>query len=261
MVFGGSEGGLSTSDQAALLAAHGHPALALAYFDAPGLPDTLTRVPLEYFRTAARRLARAPGASPDRVVLWGTSRGSEAALLAAADFPADVAGVVAAVPSLVVLPGDEGPGWTLHGRAVPTAPEIAFDNPDPASPWQIPVERIAGPVLGVCGGQDLLGPSCANLDAVVDRLAAHHSRYRPTALEYPDGGHFVGSLDPWYPSTSTSFDDDAGGPAVSTGGSWQADQAGEADAWPRILSWLDALPAHLSRPAANPDPGQIRGEP
>lgn len=242
VVFGGSEGGLSTSDQAALLAEHGHPALALAYFDAPGLPHTLTRVPLEYFRTAARRLARVSGVDPRRVVLWGTSRGGEAALLAGADFPGDVAGVVAAVPSSVVLHGDEGPAWTLGGRDVPAAPDTAFEDPDPGSRWQIPVERIAGPVLGVCGGQDLLGPSCAHVDAVRDRLAAHRARFRATALEYPDAGHFVGGIDPWYPWTSTSFDDDDGG-TVSTGGSWQADQAGQADAWPRILAWLDRVPA------------------
>ena len=242
VVFGGSEGGLSTSDQAALLAEHGHPALALAYFDAPGLPDTLTRVPLEYFRTAARRLARVSGVDPRRIVLWGTSRGGEAALLAGSDFPADVAGVVATVPSSVVLDGDEGPAWTLGGRDVTAAPDSADEDPDPASRWQIPVERIAGPVLGVCGGQDLLGPSCAHVEAVRDRLAAHHSRYRATALEYPDAGHYVGSIDPWYPTTSTSFEDHDGAP-VGTGGSYQADQAGEADAWPRILSWLDRLPA------------------
>ena len=38
LVFSGSDGGLTTSMAAALLAAHGYPSLALAYFKVPGLP-------------------------------------------------------------------------------------------------------------------------------------------------------------------------------------------------------------------------------
>jgi hypothetical protein len=54
LVFGGSEGGDSMVEVAALLSAHGYPALSLAYFDAPGLPHELARVPLEYFARAVR---------------------------------------------------------------------------------------------------------------------------------------------------------------------------------------------------------------
>jgi dienelactone hydrolase len=54
LVFGGSEGGLRPAVvlKAALLAAHGYPTLALAYWKAPGLPQNLSRIPLEYFRKA-----------------------------------------------------------------------------------------------------------------------------------------------------------------------------------------------------------------
>src|SRR5450755_2758026 len=57
LIFGGSEGGLAVADLAGLLASHGYPALALAYFGAPGLPANLIRIPLEYFARAARWLA------------------------------------------------------------------------------------------------------------------------------------------------------------------------------------------------------------
>jgi hypothetical protein len=53
LIFGGSEGGLSGTLIAALLAAHGYPALALAYFNAPGLPATLSDIPLEQAYPAA----------------------------------------------------------------------------------------------------------------------------------------------------------------------------------------------------------------
>lgn len=242
VVFGGSEGGLSTSDQAALLAAHGYPALALSYFDAPGLPKQLQRIPLEYFRNAARLLAQEGGADPRQIVLWGTSRGGEAALLAAAAFPGTVAGVVAAVPSSVPLGAGtgDGPAWTLGGRPVPPAPDQEFVTPSATSPDGIAVERIAGPVLVVCGGGDLLGPSCAHAAAIRDRMARLKPSGRVTVLGYPRAGHYVGTLDPWYPDTQTSFTD--GGDTIHTGGTYQADQAGEADAWPKILAWLAALP-------------------
>jgi hypothetical protein len=50
VVWGGSEGALGDSPgEAALLASRGIPALALAYFDEPGLPCSLSDVPLEYW--------------------------------------------------------------------------------------------------------------------------------------------------------------------------------------------------------------------
>lgn len=54
VVWGGSEGGLDTATWAAMLASHGIPALALAYFAEPGLPANLSRIPLEYFVNAIR---------------------------------------------------------------------------------------------------------------------------------------------------------------------------------------------------------------
>ena len=75
LVFGGSGGGLMTS--AALLAARGYPSLALAYFKAPGLPQTLHNIPLEYFAKALRVLRAQPGVDPDHVLVVGESRGGE----------------------------------------------------------------------------------------------------------------------------------------------------------------------------------------
>ncbi len=62
LVFGGSEGGLHPTvvDKAALLAAHGYP--TLAYWKAPGLPQELQRIPLEYFKKALAVLRAQPSA-------------------------------------------------------------------------------------------------------------------------------------------------------------------------------------------------------
>jgi dienelactone hydrolase len=84
VVFGGSEGGdYYFYDVAAMLAGHGYPALSLAYFDKPGLPRELARIPLEYFARAVRILRRQPGVDPAHVAVIGDSRGGEAALLLA----------------------------------------------------------------------------------------------------------------------------------------------------------------------------------
>jgi hypothetical protein len=63
VVFGGSEGGNGMIDVAGMLAAHGYPTLALAYFEVPGLPSQLVDIPLEYFARAVRVLRRVPGST------------------------------------------------------------------------------------------------------------------------------------------------------------------------------------------------------
>ena len=61
LVFSGSAGGLTTTMAAALLAAHGYPSLALAYFKAPGLPQTLSSIPWSTSPAPLRSCAPSPG--------------------------------------------------------------------------------------------------------------------------------------------------------------------------------------------------------
>jgi hypothetical protein len=70
-------------------------------------------------------------------------------LLIGATYPDLVNGVVAGVPSSRVghTPAGAAPAWSLHGRPIPPGEEI-------------PVERIRGPVLMNCGGQDGEWPPC-----------------------------------------------------------------------------------------------------
>jgi dienelactone hydrolase len=237
VVFGGSEGGLSVGTQAKMLAAHGFS--VLAYFAEPGLPAQLERIPLDYFDRAARYLAGRPGV--DSVVLWGDSRGSEAALLTAANFPGDVGAVVATVPgaqALGGLPDATGPAWTLRGSPVPTAPPSDDAAQAADRPSTIPVERITGPVLLVCGGADQVWRSCANSD-VITRRATEAGRPAPTLLRYPQAGHFVGLMLPYDPFTVTDGRT-AAGATIRAGGTPAADAAARADAWPKLLAFLAA---------------------
>lgn len=229
VVFGGSEGGLSTGLAAAVLAAQGYPALALAYFDEPGLPATLTDIPLEYFAKAVTLLRAQPGVDPHHVLVQGASRGGEAALLLGATYPDLIDGVVAGVPSSRVHSSTDGasPAWTLHGRPVTVGEEI-------------PVERIRGPVLMDCGDQDAVWPSCEFVDAVTGRLTQHHFRYPVTALKYPEGGHYVGSFTTLYLSwTEAVLDPQPNG--IHPGGTLPATRAGAADSHAKLLALLSSL--------------------
>ena len=98
LLIGGSGGGYACPYLAGLLASHGYPSLALAYFKEPGLPQTLKDIPLEYFAKALRWLGSQPGVDSRRVVVLGASRGGEGALLIGSTYPDLVRGVVAAVP-------------------------------------------------------------------------------------------------------------------------------------------------------------------
>jgi acetyl esterase/lipase len=123
LVFSGSGGGLTTGMAAALLAALGYLSLALAYFKAPGLPQTLRDIPLEYLTSALEVLRAQPGMDPDHVLIAGDSRGGEAALLLGAHFPRLVNGVIAGVPSSVVHPAGPTPsGRPGRSTAAPSRP-------------------------------------------------------------------------------------------------------------------------------------------
>jgi dienelactone hydrolase len=236
LVFSGSKGSLTTSSAAALLAAHGYPSLALAYFKAPGLPQSLHNIPLEYFTSALKLLRAQPEVDPDHVLVAGESRGGEAALLLGAHFPKLVNGVIAGVPSSVVNPGwpdASRPAWTLGGRALPAVspPELGQPNPPGKAPAVISVERIRGPILLTCGELDMVWPSCGYVDAITARLRAHGSASPVTTLRYRDAGHLIGGLTAYYGSLTDEV-------LTSTGGTVAGTQAAQADAHAKLLALL-----------------------
>jgi hypothetical protein len=74
LMLGGAEGGLH-EDNAALLAAHGYAVLALAYYGMPGLPQTLTSIPVEYFGTALSYLAGRADITAGQIAVHGGVQG------------------------------------------------------------------------------------------------------------------------------------------------------------------------------------------
>jgi dienelactone hydrolase len=234
LIIGGSQGGLSSPLLAAALAGHGYPALDIAYFAAPGLPASLSDIPLEYFARSLRWLRRQPQVDPGHVLTLGISFGSEAALLVGAHYPGLVHGVVAAVPSGVTTspcPHCDYPVWTLHGQALPFTTQFNIPDPAGAPAAVIPVERIDGPVFLVCGGADKTWDSCGYARAIMTRLGAHHDRYPRELAAYPAAGHAVGYLVPYLPGAAVTARGDAGLSA-------DANPAATAAVWPQLLRFL-----------------------
>jgi dienelactone hydrolase len=225
VLFGGAEGGMSQVYAAALLAAHGYPSLSVAYFDWPGLPSQLERIPLEYFETAGRILATQTGTDPAHVLALGYSAGSEAALLAADYFPQVFHGAIVYSPSSFAGPAqnDSGqPAWTLDGKGIVNVP--------------IPEDDISGPVLALAGGDDALvtdAGQSAN-EIAFDLASEGGDRYQGQAFIYPDAGHAVGTF-PYQPITTAAID--------TLGGTRVGDMAAQRVGWSKVLGLL----AELSR--------------
>lgn len=128
--FGGSEGGFdSQMSNIALLASHGHVALAAAYFGVAG-PPIIAEVPLESFARAVHWLHEHEAVDSRQVKGMGISRGAEGLLAAASYLPdLDVAGLVLVSPSHVTWQaiGESGEipqtsSWSMGGRPLPFVP-------------------------------------------------------------------------------------------------------------------------------------------
>ena len=238
LVLGGSEGGQST-ERAMLLAAHGHAALALAYFRDDGLPSHLANIPLEYFGRALKWLAAQSDVAGAPLAVLGASRGAEAALLIAATYP-DVRAVVAYAPSSIAwsgipVNGSNAPvsAWTLRGEPVSfAAGKRTLDDQDSVAKYAIQVERVRGPILLLAGADDKLWPSARMARMVNERFQRLQHSYASTVLVYPDAGHAIA-----FPYLAVA-------PRLSLGGTVTGTANADRESWQAVLAFLHQ---HVSR--------------
>ncbi|MER7506388.1 acyl-CoA thioester hydrolase/BAAT C-terminal domain-containing protein [Nonomuraea pusilla] len=217
------------------------------------------------------------GGASRPVAVVGRSKGGELALLVASAYPDLVAAVVAYSGSGVGWQGiDRGPGayrrparpsWTLGGAAVPFLPfarptpgqvlsllGYLVGRPPPSRPFYeralgdaaaveratFPVERFRGPVLLVSGADDQVWPSRELAEIAVRRLggpsdAARPGRRRVEHLVYEGTGHLAGPC----PLRARGF---------AAGGTPEANAAAAADAWPRVVAFLQSALAVSAAP-------------
>jgi pimeloyl-ACP methyl ester carboxylesterase len=215
--------------------------LAAAYFGVNPLPSALCEIPVETVAAAGEWLRRRPEVRIGHVGLVGGSKGAELALIAATTYP-DLFGPVAAIaPSCVAWFGVDLSGsvadastrssWTLGDRPVPfvsPVPGVGFDRTerglrsvgiyaaaleqvDAVAAAAIPVERAAGPLLLLSGGEDGACPSTAMARIIVDRMRAHGRGADVRHLDFPECGHVV--VRPWPPGQAPPMPYDNGGTA------------------------------------------------
>ncbi len=244
LVIAGSSGRVD-SGRAELLAHHGALAESIQWFRGPGQHDGPWEIPIELFLGRVEDLAKLC----DRIVVLGTSFGSEAALLTGAH-GAQVSAVVAFAPSDVVWTGATSDGratshWTLHGEPLPYVPFVddwepagdppAFVDfyrecrerfPDQVEEATIPVERIPEVVV-IAGGDDQVWPAVAHAEKIASRRRQHG--LATTVVTDPAAGHRT-TL-PGEPAAT-------GGTRMLRGGTDAADRHLGLLAWPHIAALL-----------------------
>jgi len=241
IVLGGSGGGLERPGGVpGGLASRGYAVLSLAYFGMPGLPRSLSNIPLEYFGKALAWLARQPAVDATRIGVVGASRGAELALLLGVVYPT-LRTVVAYMPSNVVVRGCCDPttevAWTLSGRPLAAAPAPGARRSISGDP-EIPVERIQGAVLLISGRDDGVWPSSEMADKIMDRLRTHGFTYPHVSLVYDHAGHAIGRP---YMSTMeiNSRRHPLTGRTIHAGGTPAGTARASEDSWRQLLTFVN----------------------
>lgn len=203
----------------------GMPAMALAYWNAPGTPKEDVSCPVEYVQRAARWIQENRQL---RCGMWGISLGGEYALLCGSLLP-ELSCVVAASPVHVVTEcGSYKGGYHFNAgspfswQGKPVEPYLSVNEEQKKSYekrvkkifWQqhdyyqrffyedllmqphdpeadIRVERINGPVLLLSGGADTCVPADWVCDQVMQRLQDHQFAYPYAHYNYEHLSHFV----------------------------------------------------------------------
>ncbi len=229
----------------------------------PALPAAFADIPVDRLQQARDWLAHQPNVDAERIAVYGVSKGAEFALIASTRMPW-IKAVVAVVPSDVVWegwgPGTEKgdrPSFAWKGEPLAYVPYLDFAsefdgyrtntpvivrrpqdrgraaNPDRVPAARIPVERYAGPLLLVAGGDDQLWDSGGMAKNIAAARSGGASEKRPATqtLIYPNAGHLI-SADGWRPTTQYNVS------LSKVGGTPEGNAHAQADAWPKTLAFF-----------------------
>lgn len=272
IVLNGSGGG-TAEQRAALYAAHGYAALALAYFKAPGLPDYISDTPLEYFQRALQWAASTLKPKHGFIAVAGLSRGGELALILGVRFPEWVSAVIGYVPSSVVHgtlragrpeQSRDANAWTWQGQPLanvwqnnPLVDWRAFDVADPlgapirqapafvavqqdapsVARARIPVENLRGPLLLISGDDDGFWPSTAYSAEIEADLRTRGHAWPVEHVLNQGAGHAIGF--PHVPTTVIARVHPVAKVLISGGGTPAANALANQHSWSRVLAFLE----------------------
>ena len=127
----------------------------------------------------------------------------------------------------------QGPAWTFDGAPVPYTrtwnDPSASDNPSAV----IPMAKIRGPVLLVCGEADTLWSSCDFSRAAMAALDADPAAPPHTLVAEPKAGHLIDGCSPASLRVAAS---------EVTPAQHAQDELALPDVWRHVLAFLAALP-------------------
>ncbi|MBT8333924.1 MAG: prolyl oligopeptidase family serine peptidase, partial [Deltaproteobacteria bacterium] len=210
--LGGSSGGNfydNYQNYAEDLVNLGYAVLNLAYFDYRSngkIPNKLQHIPLEYFKKAMDWMEDQPQTSKGQFAVVGNSRGGEAVLLLAIQYP-KISTVIALVSSAYVGGAYDqkrevsGSAWTFEGKEIPYVDyqkavanynpwwEIIYDYAE-IEPFAIPVENMSAAVLLLSGEKDEIWPSTEMSRRIIQRLEANHYNFPFQHISY-NAGHNI----------------------------------------------------------------------
>lgn len=265
VLLGGSEGGDMLRYAAPRFAEEGYVAASVAYFGAPGLPQSLENIPVETVGNAIAAVAARPDVDPQRIAILGLSKGGELALLTASLYP-QIHAVVAVVASPFAWQGiSRGFGspqssWTYRGKPLPFVPygsamgeqfataasghgaidlRKGYDasyqqNQSDVSEAMFHLENIKGPVFFVAAGDDGIWNSPLQSQIGMTYLREHHHPYPDRVETYPGAGHIFLFSSPDRPMTTAPM-----GPfTLLLGGTAETNARAREQAWPAIFSFL-----------------------
>jgi dienelactone hydrolase len=265
ITLGGGAGGMSEF-RAELIASHGMASLALSYFGKEGLPSHLQEIPIEYFEKTIHWLQTHPAIDPERIILWGVSRGAELSLLLGSLFPEKIRAIIAYVPSSVVygsLIHPEKPAWVyrkepcLASAPFPLTPSNFTKMKVPPGPVAltpfflegmndasafaasaIAVEKLKCPLLLISGQEDKMWPSTLFASQIDKRLKEKGSSILCTHHSYMGAGH---SITPFSDSIEKGYIHSVEGICFDFGGTVLANKQAGLDAWEKTLDFLKSI--------------------
>ncbi len=258
IVLSGSDGGWGSVHNARLLASKGFIALALPYFGVDGLPQSLDQISVNYFQSAIDWLEKHDRIIKDKIGILGKSKGGEAALLLAS-YDARIKAVVGNGASGLIwgcVCSNGTSSWSYNGSPLPYIKSESDPNyqrgegellniginykyrikkaGQAIKKYEIPVEKINGPVLLISGKKDDIWPSFQLSEMVMNRLAQNQFPHEFQHLSYENAGHSISSTFLPVRGTNPNFRG-----TLTLGGTLEGNAEASRDSWPKVLAFFE----------------------
>ncbi|HEV7185613.1 MAG TPA: acyl-CoA thioesterase/BAAT N-terminal domain-containing protein [Leifsonia sp.] len=232
LLFDNTDGGDPTGGLiASWLAALGYPTLALSTYGSAGQLRPARTFEAETFLSAVAWLRSQPGVDRTRIFTFGSSRGAQLALWAAATYPGSVHGAIApgGTTALICNSPVQSPAVTVGGSWVP----CAMGTDRVGSSAMLSLGQIEGPiVLGCAGHDEQLANAC---DWLAAGKRVRGSRSGDAFVVAPEATHLF-YLPPYTPVS------------LPAGGRAQATEDARVAFWEAVASALSAPSTPLAAP-------------